>query len=217
MEKELNLVEILKNAPKGTKLYSPICGECKLKEIDHGATNHPIVVSRSNGERFTFTKEGYWFNDLGDCVLFPSKDNRDWSTFKVEEEGFKVGDHIKHKNTGGVCVLTQKAQNREGFWAKKIICPFDDCNVYISEHEFGSYEKVDKFNPNWLKPFDRVIMYDDGCCKWFATLFSHYNKDANYPYSVSDGCRYTSCVPYNDETKYLIGTKEEEPEFYKID
>lgn len=34
MEKEINIAEILKDKPQGTKLYSPICGECKLSYIE---------------------------------------------------------------------------------------------------------------------------------------------------------------------------------------
>ncbi len=216
MTKELNLVEILKNAPKGTKLYSPMCGECSFMEVRE-TFHHPIIVTLTDGSNLCFAKDGRWSSDhQGECLLFPSRENRDWSTFTVEEEDFKIGDHIKHKNTGAVCVLTQKSQNREGFWAKRIICPFDDCDVYISEHEFGSYEKVDKFDFKWLKPFDRVLMRaaDDA---WFITFFSHFLERTNYPYVSCHDEAYKYCVPFNEETKHLVGTSNEEPEFYKID
>lgn len=34
METEINIVEILKDKPQGTKLYSSACGKCKLEEVD---------------------------------------------------------------------------------------------------------------------------------------------------------------------------------------
>lgn len=87
----MNLVEILKDVPKGTRLWSPICGECEFQYIDNNAIYLKIVCSvvGKNGEnmRASFTKDG-WFSDsfayaYSECVLFPSKDNRDWSTFKA--------------------------------------------------------------------------------------------------------------------------------------
>lgn len=34
MEEKVNIVEILKDKPQGTKLYSSACGKCKLEEVD---------------------------------------------------------------------------------------------------------------------------------------------------------------------------------------
>lgn len=88
MDKELNLVEILKNAPKGTKLYSPICGECELDNVNSNDTTYPIACKYNDREGYlvsiSFTAEGrYSYYSNGECLLFPSKENRDWSTFKV--------------------------------------------------------------------------------------------------------------------------------------
>lgn len=86
---KLNLVEILKGAPKGTELYSPIFGECEFVEIRDSCQDYPIVVkalqSNNEGCEFTFTASGTLYKEFKDaeCLLFPSKDNRDWSTFKV--------------------------------------------------------------------------------------------------------------------------------------
>lgn len=84
MNKDINLVEILKDAPKGTKLWSPICGECKLINITSGV--YPIGVSteKNNSQTFTFMSNG-WYADYpnAECLLFPSKENRDWRTFKA--------------------------------------------------------------------------------------------------------------------------------------
>lgn len=81
----MNIAEILKNAPKGTKLYSPLCGEVTFSEIDENLT-HCIVVEDCYGTEILFDIEGKYDTAYEDseCLLFPSKDNRDWSTFKVE-------------------------------------------------------------------------------------------------------------------------------------
>lgn len=87
MNKNLNLVEILKDAPKGTKLWSPLCGECELVAVEENYT-YPILCEASDGKEINFTKLGKYYDFLfknGECVLFPSKENRDWSTFKVFE------------------------------------------------------------------------------------------------------------------------------------
>lgn len=77
----LNLVEILlKDAPRGTKLWSPIYGECEFIEV---SDNFHIVCNNYTG-RWVFLPDGK-FAPNGECMLFPSKENRDWSTFKVSE------------------------------------------------------------------------------------------------------------------------------------
>lgn len=87
MNENLNLTKILKNAPKGTKLWSPIIGECELVEVNENRI-YPIKCEalednclwefRSNGA-FAIYKDA-------ECLLFPSKENRDWSTFKVPKK-----------------------------------------------------------------------------------------------------------------------------------
>lgn len=82
----LNLVEILKDAPKGTKLWSPICGECELVAVKEENCSYPILCKTSDEHDINFTDLGKYcdvFYRNGECVLFPSKENRDWSTFKV--------------------------------------------------------------------------------------------------------------------------------------
>ena len=91
MNENLDLVKILKDAPKGTKLWSPIYGKCTFLGIDEDGGNnehsdYPIDCE-ADGVRYSFTKEGKLFEEYSDteCVLFPSKENRDWSTFKVQK------------------------------------------------------------------------------------------------------------------------------------
>lgn len=81
----LNLVEVLKKVPKGTKLWSPVIGECEFVGIVKIYSN-PIRCRNVGDESayWYFTSNGCFLNCEGaECVLFPSKENRDWGTFKV--------------------------------------------------------------------------------------------------------------------------------------
>lgn len=91
MNENLNLVEKLKNVPKGTKLWSPICGDCILDKIDTRDTTvnyaiHCLTVNDHSPVQFTANGKYTFCFDDGECVLFPSKENHDWSTFKVTEK-----------------------------------------------------------------------------------------------------------------------------------
>ena len=68
--------------------------------------------------------------------------------------------------------------------------------------------KQPKFDPKTLQPFDRVLAFFDGI--WNCDLYSHYSDSRN----ICVGARVRRVIPYNDDTKHLIGTNEEAPEFY---
>lgn len=87
MNEKLNLVEILKNAPKGTELWSPIIGKCELFNIDFTCKAFPIVcIGVDDGIEWNFKADGTYTENAGvECVLFPSKENRNWSTFNVQK------------------------------------------------------------------------------------------------------------------------------------
>ena len=75
------------------------------------------------------------------------------------------------------------------------------------------YKKV-KFDPKTLQPFDKVLVRDSNNHTWSCSLFSHITKSEFFPY----GCfasSYKYCIPYNDDTKHLIGTTKEAPEYYR--
>ena len=78
----MNIAEILKYCPKGTKLYSLVHGEVTLEEIKSDVT-YPIKVALNDKTSTYYTKDGLFFTEYGDCVLFPSKTQRDWSKFRL--------------------------------------------------------------------------------------------------------------------------------------
>ena len=94
-----------------------------------------------------------------------------------------------------------------------IVFPLKYCHDW-SKFTAPWYKK-ERFDPNTLKPFDKVIAKDSATSSWRCDLFSYIIKhNTNYPYRCV-GNSYIYCIPYNDETKHLVGTTEEAPEFYR--
>ena len=74
--------------------------------------------------------------------------------------------------------------------------------------------KKEKFDPKTLKPFDKVLMrIGNNDYKWSCDLFSYINNDTCRYHGVGYCAKY--CIPYNDDTKHLLGTTDEAPEFYR--
>ena len=160
MNENIDLTKILKDCPKGFKLYSSVHGEVQFRYIYNG--DFPIVVELSDSSDVDFTKDGKLYLSYdGECALFPSKDQRDWSKFTAP-------------------------------WYKK-----------------------DKFDPKTLKAFDRVLVRHEYYHRWRCEFYSYIHDDnGSYPY-VAIGGAYKRCIPYNEETKHLVGTTEEAPEYYR--
>ena len=160
MNENLNLVEILKDCPEGTKLYSPIIGEVVFKRIkDCEYPEYPIVTRRGN-RILSFTKEGLFFPE-GECImLFPSKDQRDWSKFKI---------------------------------------------------------KKPKFDPKTFQPFDKVLVKrgDENYHLWFPDFISFPPNDVDETVLCMTTDDVDMVIPYNEETKRLIETNDDAPEFYR--
>ena len=161
MNENLNLVEILKDCPKGTKLYSTVYGEVEFDGIIK-REDFPVKFVKSDGDRGSVTAQGLALSCYdGECILFPSKEQRNWDLFTVPGR------------------------------------------------------KKEKFDPNTLKTFDRVLVRDGDGYTWKGTFFSHINNTSNiYKYATSGGF-YEYCIPYNDDTKHLVGTRDEAPEYYR--
>ena len=82
MNEEIDLIKLLKGVPKGTKFYSVLHGEILLKELYFPDKDHIAFIAGFYGcEIVIYPKNGKLHPD-GECLIFPSKDNRDWSNFK---------------------------------------------------------------------------------------------------------------------------------------
>ena len=88
-------------------------------------------------------------------------------------------------------------------------------------------EKIKKFDPRTLAPFDKILVRDSRVGTWFAAQFSHIAFDLS-EYDLDDceealdfiicttgSADFSYCIPYNDETKSLVGTSDDAPEIYK--
>lgn len=126
MEQKLNIAEILRNKPVGIKLYSPIFGDCTLCYIKN-ETNDICVKTLYDEIRF-FDFEGR-YNAGGECLLFPSKEMRDWSKF-----AWKKGD-VLVSNDGGTEVIFDKwyDDTYTNFYSKHYLNSEDENNIKYNE------------------------------------------------------------------------------------
>ena len=125
----INIAEILKDCPKGIQLYSPICGDCTFEKIH---LNTIIVVSTQGCVTITFNVYGQYFTDFdnAECLLFPSKDNRDWNTF---QKPFKDGDIISN---GGYIAIFHKFGKPDFCTYDKVVYYHCWCNKKSKESKF---------------------------------------------------------------------------------
>lgn len=76
---------------------------------------------------------------------------------------------------------------------------------------------IESIKPKYnLQPFDKVLVRDEKCQYWDADIFSYRDSEEDdYSFHCLGGKKYDQCIPYNDETKYLLGTSYDTPEKYK--
>ncbi len=168
MNENIDLTKILDGCPRGTEFYHAGYGTVVwLVSIDLDS-EHPIQLSLHNDgySNIFLTKRGtnnVYYN--GPCILFPSKDQRDWSKF-------------------------------ERFWDKPKV---------------EKVKKVERFKIKTLQPFDKVLIRNGDNLHWKADFFGYIA--GQWVNCVGGGD--VECVPYNEETKHLIGTTDDCPEYYK--
>ena len=85
---------------------------------------------------------------------------------------------------------------------------------HILNMELEHEQPKPTFDPNTLKPFDKVLVRDSVNNVWKARFFDRYFCKQ---FLTTDGLVYNYCIPYNDETKHLHGEIDETPEFYQLD
>lgn len=131
MEKELNIAALLKEKPKGTKLWSPISGDCKYEYLIHDSIN---VRFQGLGV-IMLSKKGKW-NPCGETIIFPCKQMQDWSKFAWKKgdilvsndndshiifEGFSKDDYTTFEGKHWTCVSIKRyisyldAQNTQDY------------------------------------------------------------------------------------------------------
>ena len=104
----------------------------------------------------------------------------------------------------------------------KYILYYDgECTLFPDkdQRDWSKFERFwdkqkEKFDQKTLKPFDKVLVRNDSLGSWRCDLLSHFNKFSGDPLFIS-AQYWHECIPYNENTKYLLGTKCEAPEYYK--
>lgn len=217
----INLCECLKDMPKGTKLYSTIYGKVSLLRITDINEDYPIGIEYYNGYN-SFTIDGKCLKYGEECVLFPSKEMRDWTKF------FKHGDAVVCRNGALAIFDSWKDTTYTVFFAKYLkanayIYENKQCNTqdfakasekqrnnFIKEIESQFKSKLNletlEIEHCALKPFDKVLVRDYDSREWQIEVFSLYKPNNTYPY-VCLADTWKQCIPYNEETAYLLGTK----------
>lgn len=179
MKKEINISAILKDKPKGIRLYSPIFGECAFSFIQD--VTDAICVTKHNGGREFFNTKGL-YETLGECLLFPSKSMRDWRKFT-----WKKGDVLV--NSRGLKILFDRFANDNytSFYAKTINLVEDaflDTNLHTlaSEKEAKSFIKCieeklgGKLNLETLEIEKQHEFKDGDIVVTDAPPYSYYSK-----------------------------------------
>ena len=152
-----------------------------------------ILKHCPNGELF-------WSPLLGDVKLYDIDEEaktidvttKDLATWEINADGTITIDDI----TSEVIMLYPSRERWD--WSKVKYEP-----------------KKERFNPKTLQTFDKVLSRNSKNITWSIDYFSHM-EDIYKPYQffcLSDN--YTYCIPYNDDTKHLVGTKKEAPEYYR--
>lgn len=118
---------------------------------------------------------------------------------------FKDGDRIKHKDSGNILKIDEIDMSGSIY-----CCGLD--YVWVSDQD--NYELVpNKFDPKTLIPFESKVLVRDGDhFSWVGSIYTHRKENGLY---TVNGTYYRQCIPYNDDTAYLIGTYKEAPEYYR--
>lgn len=176
MNENIDLTQILKDCPKGWKFYSSIHGDLLFSWIYVSSSASKIMFIHPNETSMIdstihitvdYYRDGRYYPNQGECTIFPSIDQRDWSKFTAP-------------------------------WYKK-----------------EEKEKSERFDPKTLEVFDKVLarVYLGA---WFADFVSVPGDDelCDIPCLVGSS-NFNEVIPYNDETKHLLGTTDDAPEYYQ--
>ena len=223
MENQINIAEILKDMPQGTKLYTPIFGDVTFDKVEKDLGEYTIFVTDKGQNHQTFMADGR-YNRNGVPVLSPSNEMHDWSKF-AWKKGDVLASNDGRKNTifDGFTDDTYTSfkgkhslEDNEYIGNENILGTEDytlegenpaKCYINTIEKKLGGklnmgsleVEKKSKWTP---KPFDKVLGRDSDNESWRVDFFSHMNQET----FICIGTFWKYCIPYNEKTAKLIGT-----------
>ena len=143
----------------------------------------------------------FWSPIFGEVEFERNYEDKGFITVSVFEDGTERS-------------FTYDAKIRLGAIKSKEIMIYP--SIYLSDwSKFNApWYKKEKFDPKTLNMFDRVLGRDCDNHIWKCDLFSHITGQDYFPYKCV-GNSYKYCIPCNDDTKHLVGTKDEAPEYYR--
>ena len=155
MDAKINIAKILKDKPQGTKLYSSACGKCELKEADDKSFKVSFYSSKfgfMNGGEGYLDKNGKLYDD-GECVVFPSKEMRDWSKFS-----WKKGD-VLVSNDGGTEVIFDKwyDETYTSFYCKHYLNSEDENKIVYYETFLCTTERYSLEDKDSVQTYIKTI------------------------------------------------------------
>ena len=132
---------------------------------------------------------------------------------------------IKHKTDGSIIGTLNTKKQASDFVTKlvelnkldnvfDVVCEEQGTDDYT--HTSGKEEStVEMFDENTLKPFDKVLARDYLNDNWMADFFEKIEENDIHYNVTCVTCKWVQCIPYNEETRHLLGTKEDCPEYYR--
>jgi hypothetical protein len=198
----INIAELLRNAPKGLKLYSPLFGEVEFAEVMD--TDYVPIRVMKCGYGLRFDEYGrYMGNEYPDseCLLFPSKDCRTWEWWKLPvEPKFKVGDKVIY---GGkertIIFMDDKFYDFDGGCA--------GCRIELQDGLLRPAPKP-HYNIGNFHAGMPVLVRADNVCRWDYSVFSRITGNKDWQFAVCNGVMFTQCIPFNKDTEHLLGTND---------
>jgi len=202
----INIAELLEDAQKGMKLYSPLFGEVEFAEVMD--TDYVPIRVMKRGYGLRFDEYGrYMGNEYPDseCLLFPSKECRTWEGWKLPVKPcFKVGDKIEATIYG----IKRRVTIREV--DKTYRCYFGTLEECIGFSEQDQWHLAP--NPHYdIKNFHAgmpVLVRADNNCRWDYSVFSRITGNVDWNFAVCNGVSVAQCIPFSDDTKHLLGTND---------
>lgn len=197
----LNLVEILKDCPKGMELDCTVFDNITFDYVN--TEQNRIYCKIDNRDTVWFTAKGCInLAPSAKCVIFP-KGKTTWEGF-IPPLKFKVGQRIEIES-GSIIEIGE----------------ITDC-YYISTTGWKFYIKdqdkfklvPNKFDITTLKPFDKVLVRNTNSELWRISLFGCFSNEERYFMCMANSAFY-QCIPYNEDTKHLVGTADDCDEYYK--
>lgn len=223
---QIDISEILKNYPKGVKLYSTLFDDCYLEEIyDKGEGKIILSVpdrndfcfivdrkGRYRGTNLPYSKENEYFgiSQMGVCTLFPSKSNRNWKSLTWQD-----GDILMKGDE--TAIFSNFTNNGfDTFELRNIYNKKCDCYLWsIEDSNANDWEKIGRREEkkqvkNQVKILDTVLVRNSKDAKWITSVLNRIDCGDEYKYVTGIG-RFKYCIPYfgNKDLKGTIDDVEE--------